>query len=90
MENRAFKVVVPLYKVPEREMVSKITGEKRYCVRDAIEIFTEGGDRSKNRSVTPKKGFRLLVGRDGGISEVPEMREVLWLLKDALNLEEVP
>jgi hypothetical protein len=83
-----YKMILPVSEVPLNSIVTKITGEKQYRVRDEFK-FWKGESRSSTNSevsnekdiqvVEAQKGARFLVPLDGGdISAVDSTYEILW------------
>lgn len=71
------KVILHVREIPIGAVVTKITGQKRYIVKDKIQIF---GDPSR-REIKADDNTRFLYA-ENGISCVSGDLEVVWELTD--------
>jgi hypothetical protein len=74
-------VILPLYRIPEGERVTKRTGTKEYIVRDQLRIYglDEEEDPDGVRYLNAGAGGRFLVDPENGNANVWESkRPVVW------------
>lgn len=69
------RLLVPLGDVPLESRVTKRSGEKIYCVRNHIRVFTSGKD---TQVIESDVGCRFLVSDNGDVNAMGCTTPVLW------------
>lgn len=72
------KLILLAGQIPLGSIVTKITGEKRYVLKDRLRVFTEEGE---TRTVNCDAGTRFLV-YEGDANVVSCDKELIWLATD--------
>jgi hypothetical protein len=70
------KVILPAGKIPQGEIVSKITGTYTYNIKDRIVIYHEV--KNKLQPIIAEKGTRFMTDNSGHISCISEEKELVW------------
>ena len=75
------KVIMEVRELPIGAVVTKITGEKRYTIKDKISVY---GDSALQKELRSIDGTRFLIPVDGDltINVVSAYTEMLWNVTD--------
>jgi hypothetical protein len=69
------RVLIRASELPDGQVVTKRTGEKRYTLRHAIHVHGSGDIPSQQ--INADKGARFLVSSDGSVNAIADATEVL-------------
>jgi hypothetical protein len=70
------KVILPAGKIPQGEIVSKITGTYKYNIHDSIVIYHEV--KNERQPIIAEKGTRFMTDHSGHISCISDEKELVW------------
>ena len=93
MEEKIYKILLPIYAVPNDTTITKKTGEKEYKVQRKIRIFAK--DKEQQQEIIAKDGTAFIVPLDGrgNINVVVNTTEVIvymepWEVAQLIDPEE--
>jgi hypothetical protein len=69
------RVLIKASELPDGQVVTKRTGEKRYTLRHAIRVHGSGDIPSQQ--INADKGARFLVSSNGDVNAISDATEVL-------------
>lgn len=70
------KVILPAGKIPQGEIVSKITGTYTYNIVDRIIIYNE--IKNERQPILAEKGTQFMTDNNGHISCISDDKELVW------------